>query len=297
MPQKAFFAALAAMLAAAFPANAAPLGLSGAEAVAASRKIQCSTKDLRPVVFHWEGKAFSRAPGEPDRVLFGLQGMNIRQCVSVQDPKRGQGFRLVSRELMLYLAPGTDQVLQTWRNPWTGKDVEVFHVANDPVNSREPTFERDQAGAPFTLDARVDAGRVFMPIEVPLFYRNPLGGEYQDNVGGHYHAMEIFDFILDEKTLRDRRVSEAKPAIAWVRIAPWLPWMAMGSRPGGMVFNATGQAVAGVEALPPVLRQEIAQRYPAYASPPPGDDARPNETSWTVFKKAMDKRKAEAGSR
>jgi len=54
------------------------------------------------------------------------------------------------------------------------------------------------------------------------------------------------------------------------------------------VFNATGGTVAGIAGLPPVIREQIAATYPTYTAPPPGDDARPNETSWTFFKKKMD---------
>ena len=35
-------------------------------------------------------------------------------------------------------------------------------------------------------------------------------------------------------------------------------------------------------------KDEIATNYPVYRTPPPGDDARPNETSWTYFKKAVE---------
>ena len=62
----------------------------------------------------------------------------------------------------------------------------------------------------------------------------------------------------------------------------------MNSRAGGLVFNAVGQTVNGVDALPQVLKDEIATNYPVYRTPPPGDDARPNETSWTYFKKAVE---------
>jgi hypothetical protein len=33
--------------------------------------------------------------------------------------------------------------------------------------------------------------------------------------------------------------------------------------------------------------------YPEYKAPPALDDTRPNETSWTYFKKAIDKKKAQ----
>ena len=33
-------------------------------------------------------------------------------------------------------------------------------------------------------------------------------------------------------------------------------------------------------------------RYPLYLSPPPLDDARPNETTWTITKKWIDEQRA-----
>ena len=63
--------------------------------VAANRKIQCSTVDEKPVVYTWQGRAYSRVPGERDRHLFNLDGMNIRQCVTVEDPVRA--YRLPPR--------------------------------------------------------------------------------------------------------------------------------------------------------------------------------------------------------
>lgn len=289
--------ASAALIAAAMPmaASAQTIDLSTpAGAIAANRKVQCSTVDGEAVVYHWSGRVFARSPGEPDRHIFNVEGMNVRQCGTVTDPVRGTGYRLVSRELMLYLDPRTNEVLRTWTNPETNQEVEVLHVANDPVNSR-PTFERNADGSPFTFSGRVNQGKVFLNFEVPLFYTNPLGGEYQEFAGNQYHAMEIFDFSMQEADLIDASRPRADPAIAWVRMSPWLPWMRMGGRPGGLVFNAVGQTMSnGIDGLPQVLRDEIAANYPDYAMPPPVDDARPNETSWTYFRKHIDAERAAA---
>ena len=42
------------------------------------------------------------------------------------------------------------------------------------------------------------------------------------------------------------------------------------------------------------MKREIAASYPEYTAPPPGDDTRPNETSWTYQKKIIDSRPKEA---
>lgn len=262
-----------------------------ADAQAMWRKIQCDTRDNVPVVYHWSGRVWSRVPGEPDRHLWDVEGMNIRTCVTVNDPTRGPGVRMVSRELMFYLDPRTGEVLETWQNPWTGKVNRVFHVQNDPVN-QPPVFRTGRDGAPMRLPLRFDGGRAFWNIEVPLFYANPLGGDFQTYAGNHYHAMEIFNFIVDEGRLRDRRTTNARAAVSWVRVAPWLPFMEMGSRPGLMVMNATGAVVNGIDALPKVLVDQIDRNFPAYRTPPPGDDARPNATTWTEYRKFIEAERA-----
>jgi len=280
------------------PALAAPkkLDLSKpADAIAANRKIQCSRVDGEAVVYHWMGEVYSRVEGEPDKHVFDLQGMNVRQCVSVDDAKRGKGYRMVSRELMFYTDPKTGEVMKTWENPWTGKTVDVVNVANDPVNMRAPTFETDADGKPYKLNMRIQNGRAFMATVVPLWYTNPLAGDYQPYVGNQYHSMEIFDFVVDEADLLDASKARANPSIAWVRMSPWLPWMEMTGRGGLLVFNAVGQTLpGGIKDLPKVITDEIAARYPDYVGPPPADDTRPNETSWTYFKKIADAKKAAA---
>lgn len=260
---------------------------TGEGTVKAMRKLHCSLADNKPVTYAWSGRAYSRVPGEPDRLLFRLSGMNVRQCVTVSDPQRGEGYRLVSREIMLYLDPQTGEILRTWENPWTDETVDVIHVANDPVNQR-PQFPLGPDGKPTPFRGRIQGDTVFMAFEVPLFYTNPLAGEFQEYVGGTYHATEIFDFVLSRKDLVSEQRDSADVNVAWVRIAQWLPWMKMGSRAGLMYVNATGIKLDSWDDLPEQMKAEIRARYPDYTAPPPGDDSRPNETSWTVFKKALE---------
>jgi Protein of unknown function (DUF1838) len=285
----------AALLAASATSSAKNLDVTnGDDAVAMFRKIQCSRIDGEVRFYHWSGKVYSRVPGEPDRLLYRVEGMNARACKTVTDDKRGTGVRQVSREIMLYLDPKSGEVLRSWQNPWTGKTHDVIHVANDPVNMRAPMFAKNADGTPNLIDMRLDGGKFFWNIEVPLFYPNPLGGDYQAAAGNQYHATEMFNFIMDEKDLLDGKKPSADSSIvSWVRIAPWLPFMEMGSRPGVMYVNATGKKMQSFEQLPSVLKDEIRKTYSIYMTAPPLDDARYNETSWTYYKKLMDAKKAE----
>ena len=253
------------------------------------RKIHCNIEDGVEETFVWHGKAYSRVPGERDRHLFNLLGMNVRQCSTVTDQQRGTGYRLVSREIMLYLDPTNNEILRTWDNPWSGDTTEVIHVANDPVNSR-PTFGKTKQGKVIPFTARVLGNTWQQNIEVPLFYTNPLAGDYQKYVGGTYHATEIFDFYGDYDELLDAGKKTSYSRVAWVRISGWLPWMEMNSRAGLMYFNAQGGKLQSWDELPQLMKDEIAANYPEYRNAPPLDDTRRNETSWTYFKKVLDKR-------
>jgi len=262
---------------------------SPADAFEISKRVQCGAADGVPAVYHFGGKVYSRVDGEPDKLLFLAEGMNVRQCVAVTDPAKGKGYRLVSREVLFYLDPKTGQVLRQWTNPWTGETVDVMHVHNDPVNSR-PSFAD---GKPSSV--RREGRYLLMPLEAPLFYKNPLAGEYQEFVGGDYHAMEIFNFYMDANEMLDTRNPTAYPGVSWQRISYWLPWMKMRGRQGGLVFTAMGTKLHSFDELPAVIKDEIKLNYPTYTAPPPGDDARPNDTTWTVFKRQVDEARAKAG--
>ena len=277
------------------PANARTLDPAKAEdAVEISKRVHCGIGD-QPAVMHWSGRIYSRVQGEPDRHLFDGEGMNIRRCLPVSDPKRGKGYRLVSREVMVFTDPATGKIIREWNNPWTGETVEVMQIANDPVNMR-PSFPFGAYGK-FASEMPIKrmGDWVLMPVEVPLFYPNPLAGAYQDYVGNKYHAMEIFDFAARADELLDTRRPTAYPVISWVRISDWMPWMKMGGRHGQIVFNAMGTKLKGFDELPKLLKDEIAARYPEYTAPPPADDQRPNATTWTVFKKQIDAERAARG--
>ena len=62
----------------------------------ALRKIQCSTEDGKVATYTWHGYVFSRVPGERDRRLFRVEGMNIRACGPLPDTDPSQGFKQVT---------------------------------------------------------------------------------------------------------------------------------------------------------------------------------------------------------
>lgn len=284
-------AVLMALALATTPVAAEEVTLAGRDAFVAAQKTTCGTTEEAKTRYGiFEGRAYSRVPGEKDRHLFDVLGINVRHCSVITDDVRGTGYRSVSREIMVYRDPETGEMLDTWTNPWTGDDVKVLHVANDPVNMREYRFERDENGeADFQRTLRVYGDLAAGSAEVPLFYPNPLGSDYQAYVGGMYHAMEIFNsFYATDRVLDPDVQSLGDSHLSWSRVAQWLPWLRMGDKPGVMIFNATGFSTFDKDKVPSELVAILDEHYPMYWTPPPLDDNRPNETSWTVFKKYLE---------
>jgi len=257
------------------------------DAVTIARKIDCSTEDGEQTTYWWHGKAYSRRQGERDRLLFLVDGMNIRACVSDNDPQRGQGYRLVSRELLIYRDPETGEALKTWTNPFTGEEVEVLHVANDPVNFS--FYERLPDGSPLKWEGEISDGQWRRTRVTPLFYPNPLGGSYQQEVGAIYHAVEMSNFMgVAEELLDSQQTATEEVYVGWTRASQWLPWMKMQGREGMIYMHTGGLRLPSFEALPQRMKDEIDRHYPEYRQPPPLDDRRPNVTSWKYYKRVKE---------
>jgi len=267
------------------------LGISGAnaqsnpldpsktsDALQITRKIACSTVDGEAVTYWWFGKAYSRRQGERDIHLFDVEGMNTRACAATPDG----GFKLVSRELLLYKDKDTGKLLSTWDNPWTGETVDVLHVANDPVNATYSTTSRD--GSDYKWSGFLSGDVWWQTATVPLFYPNVLASEYQDEVGPRYHATEMFNFFGPKQSLIDPNTTKAEGVeVGWARMSDWLPWMKMGGREGIIYMHTAGKKLDAWDDLPKAFKKEIDKNYPEYRTPPPLDDDRKNVTSWSYY--------------
>jgi len=265
-----------------------------ADALTIARKVACSTIDGKNIVYWWHGDAFARRTGERDKLLFKVEGMNVRACVKDTHPDRGRGYRMVSRELLFYKDPKTGELLEEWENPWSGETVTVMHVANDPVNFASYTTGRD--GKPARWDGMITEDSWRQNVTVPLFYPNPLAGDFQAEIGGTYHATEMFNFLGSRKDLLDSRLDTAAAHVGWVRMSDWLPWMKMNGRDGTLYMHTAGLKLSGFEALPEQMKREIRKNYPKYEQAPPLDDTRKNMTSWMYYKDVIEGRVKLPGS-
>lgn len=256
----------------------------------------CNSTDVEnPQFYFWTGAVYGRRSGEKDLHLFNVQGVNPRACRFHYDESRGgRGYQAAARELMLYLDPVTNEVLDSWLNPYTGETVEVIHMVNDPASMATPKFPLGENGEPipFRLKWR-DMGTHLVADRVRPFFRDdPMAGDYQDYVGGKYQVLEMSAFFVAESDVREFREGDMIPYVAsWTRISPWLPWMRMRGRDGMIVLSSQGRSTRSIDDLPEPLKSAIHNDYPLMRATPSFDDKRPFVTSWDSIKQVIDARR------
>lgn len=247
-------------------------------------KMRASLDTLEEVVFYATGTIYAYEMDKPWKNLFDFEMYNIAR---VQRLPGDSGWRLISREMLVYKDPKTHTILKTWKNPWTGEEVEVFHVWNDPVNA---SLRYGQFKTPYQ---RMGEGRLNMFNDVPLFYPSPLKkAEWPQNSRSDiYMGAELFNFFCNEKDLQNKKKKNIPVDISWSRFSDYLPWMRMADRPGNLLYQSRGWKVqGGWNGLPKDLKDYVLSQFPEYQHAPSAFTS-PNMTSWKYFKKVMEGRR------
>lgn len=251
--------------------------LTSAEQLKALAKARADLSG-EPSTMWWTGDVYTSSSSGPHKHLFGFEGLNVSRLVEVEG-----GYELLSREAAFFLDPRDRQILKTWDNPFTEETVDVLHIWNDPVNQR---WLVDGPRGPFRVPMTRLGDRVCFSMDIPLAYPSPLPvAEYPDNSAyDTYRALELFQFFTSIEALNDDSTTSAACELSWERLSPWMPWMRMGSREGGLIYQTRGYKLASSADLPAVTRDFIGAHHPEYLEPPT-QWSEPNETSWTYFKK------------
>ena len=123
---------------------------------------------------------------------------------------------------------------------------------------------------------------------IPLYYPNPLYGNATlrpYSLWAMYAGEEFFTFQVSTAEFRDTNTSYIPHVhFTWNRQSLFEPWMNMGTRAGGLNFNAQGRRLRKVSELHPVLLAELAStRCPLYRHAPSCVLRAPDVTSWTSF--------------
>ena len=261
------------------------------DSVVLFRKLAClRLEDGSPRPEYFNGPAFSHIPGEPDRHLFDIIGMGVRQCQTVEHPTRGTGFRSFTTNLLIYLDKETGQVLETWDNPFTGEPVRVMPTVFRRIVT-PPILPIKEDGTP--LDARHI--KRFEHLSSYLenqfaFFPHPLTEDYPDYVGTlPYQRVNFENRLALTSELFDPDITEMTfVQQTWARVGPWQPWMKMGERPGLLLWNTFASQVKSTEDFPEPMLSYLKSNYPELLEAPEISDAPSASTTFDQFPAFVD---------
>jgi hypothetical protein len=236
-------------------------------------------------LFAFPGQAWAMVPQERNYRCFKTFGIGASRIEEVKE-----GWRIYSREVLYYLDPDTGAILETWKNPFLGgREVEVMHIANDPVNGVFARQGNPVLAPPYPY---VSAGDnvvfqwnffIFKPAELTR-------SEYPLYSSGDkdQHA-ELWGIQGRKSEILDPKITSASSVTSWSRVAGWLPFMEMGTSPGTMVFHSHSMKLMnGVDDIPRYILDYTEKNYAKYLEAPKEWLGPVMTSSFGEFKKKID---------
>jgi len=254
--------------------------------------------------YYWEGSIYSFINGERSKKIMGMKGFSMSRWV-----KTDSSYQLLTREVALYTDPKTGKILEKMATPFLEENLkgslkeslkentdslEVIHVWNDPVNQEFPYIikenykekpeESEVYGIPYS-----ELGEDIVCFYADIFLTYPskiTRKEFPQNVQSDlYQGAELFQFFVRKSDIKNTMLTDIPATISWTRIGQWLPFMNMGEKNGNLVYQCRGYKVLeGFEGLPKDVQEYVKAKQPIFQHAPT-EYSKPNETSWTYFKK------------
>lgn len=207
------------------------------------------------------GKAFGVRPNEKVRPLFKVEGFSVVRTKRLEDGS----WRRMLREVVFYRDIETGEILKRWTNPYTGENVRVVPIANDPFNFTITAFQPEgpsygglqksaKSTKPFLQDWEYGPdGKMILQTGIDMIYPNALDPKkwVRESSGPMNRVSEQFIYVVDKADVENPNLTHIPHVGSWSRVTPWLPWMLMGQAEGHInYFTHFGTAKDGIAGLP-----------------------------------------------
>ena len=241
--------------------------------------------DLNP-----EKEAFVYCTGQVCGVKFGEK---IKELCSFETflctrlvPQDDGTIRRLNKEVIFYTDSRTGEIIEKWTNPWTGEEVDVVQVANDPFNYTisewlilaPEDFKSAEKAPPKKIPLifpwkKIGEDRLLLTTDMHLLYPNPLQPDKwpRESSGPMAQVSELFRHIVSVDELKNPELTSVNDVGSWQRITPWLPWMLMGQTQGHCMYAGTMIKSDTLDIVPDNVLKYADKNYPHMLSAPTED--------------------------
>ncbi|MBM4195876.1 MAG: DUF1838 domain-containing protein [Gammaproteobacteria bacterium] len=239
------------------------------------------------------GQIIAVRPGEALKPFLGFQVFLATRLLPLPDGN----IRRVNKEVIFYTnlqrngLPG--DIIDEFKNPFTGETNKVVHVFNDPFNYTISDFlilapedfpgseKKEPRKFPLLFPwQELDAETIVLSTDMHLNYPNPLQPDKwkRESSGPKAQVTEMMRYFVKRKDLENPNLTAVPYVGTWHRITPWLPWMLMGQTPGHCMYASTMTAFHTIDKLPKHV-VEFAKKHKPDILKAPTEDYGPSHSS------------------
>jgi hypothetical protein len=255
-------------------------------------RIQGDMNSANERIGQCSGQIIAVRPGEALKPILGFQVFLATRLLPLPDGN----IRRVNKEVIFYTSisrkgePG--EIIDEFKNPFTGETNKVVHVFNDPFNYTisdflilaPEDFPGDKSKLPkipllFPWQELNDETLV-LSTDMHLNYPNPLQPDKwpRESSGPKAQVTEMMRYFVKRKDLENPELTAVPYVGTWHRITPWLPWMLMGQTPGHCMYASTMTGFNTIEKLPKHV-VEFAKKHKPDILKAPTEDYGPSHSS------------------
>jgi hypothetical protein len=195
--------------------------------------------------FHFYGQI----PGEK---AVPLLSMNNYIIDSWEPLERGT-YQLKHWEVGYYCDFDTDNPIESWLNPITNEEIEVFQFILGPIERvYSPDSVLAPGLAPIPRTSHIMGPRFYVATEaisqIPNMFKPADWPKRSSGDVANWISMQTVSALWDDVV--NPELTSAPSNIHLQNFVSWSSWMQMGGRPGGTMARAYGTEVDGFDALP-----------------------------------------------
>ncbi len=239
-------------------------------------------------------------PGEAVKELCGFDVFLATRLV----PQEDGTIRRLNKEVIFYTNTRTNEIIDTWTNPWTGEVVDVVQVMNDPFNytisdslilapedfkSADPEKSKPRKLPLIFPWHEFGNNMISLSTDMHLLYPNSLDPKkfVRESSGSMVQVTEMMRYNVKREDLENPELTSIDYSGTWARITPWLPWMLMGQDAGHIVYNGAMTGGPSTDIISPQALAYAKEHCPDFLEAPT-EDYGPSHSSLEIYARTQE---------
>lgn len=216
--------------------------------------------DDRTTYLQYYGEIFSVVPNQVQARILRLKGIAKSKWEQTGDHTY---FRR-NYDLGLFCDPETDEILETYQNPFTGEENIPLHYKSGPL---EGTISPKRSnGEPYILPWRVTGDQLSLTETAYGERENYLSPETwpKASTGPQLYFNTSSTYFADVQDVENPNLSSVTADHVWTFLTPFPAWMLVGDMPGFAMWRWAARKIIDATELDPVIVAGIEQRMPNF---------------------------------